>query len=375
MAHVEPSAGAMAAARARERALAGYRKEQEDEEEDDDDSTYLSDETSPMVDEDGNRVTHPKLLRIVRSDNFTYFIMFWVFLAAILVGLQTVKSLRTNGAIIAVETVILVIFMVEAGMKICAEMPKPQRYFEDGWNVLDFGIVVVGFIAYILQHLAGIDFSGAGNTVMVFRLFRLLRIMKLVKSVPQLRIIVTTMMVALSSLRYVSILIFLLLYIYAILGVFIFGDNDEKHFGNLGISIITLFRVMTFDQWAAVLYVQLYGCNQEYSSQDIQHYGCQHSSEKPIQSVLFFFSFILLVSYIILNLFVGVVISSFQTASREVKADAPCAEEDGAVEEVTNQDIEKMVEALKSELQDCRNEMNETRNKLSLILQEEQQSY
>jgi len=373
MAHVEPSAGAMAAARARERALAGYRKEQQDEEDEEDDNTYLSDETSPMVDEDGNRVTHPKLLRIVRSDNFTYFIIFWVLVAAVLVGIQTEKSLRTNAAIIVVETFILIIFIVEALMKLFAERPKMLRYFDDGWNILDFAIVVVGVLNLVLQHLAGLDLSGAGSTIMVFRLFRLLRIMKFIKSVPQLRIIVTTLITSLPSLKYVSLLILLIVYVYAVLGCFIFGENDVKYFGNLGISFITLFRVMTFDQWAEILYVQLYGCSKEYTARDVKRFGCTNSEELPVQSVVFFFTFILLVSYVVLNLFIGVVISSFQAASREVKSDTSVSDIDGSFDEITNQDIEKMVESLRSELQDCRNEMNETRNKLSLILNQEQE--
>merc|ERR1711988_1634923 len=113
---------------------------------------------------------------------------------------------------------------------------------------------------------AGTEMSGgAGSVLMVFRLFRLMRIMKLVKSIPQLRIIVQTMIMAMPSVGYISILIFLLLYIYGVLGVFIFGENDQKYFGDLGTSLITLFRVMTMDHWGEIMYVELYGCDKEYT--------------------------------------------------------------------------------------------------------------
>ena len=158
-----------------------------------------------------------------------------------------------------------------------------HSYFADGWNVLDFSIVVAGSSNYVLKkidgvfisayapprnlrlHLVtGVDLDGAGNAILVFRLLRLLRIFRVLKSAPQLRIVVKTMILALSSvsgctlrlcccecpiwklckqiqhklsgngcwqLKWVSILIFLLLYVYAVMGVFIFGDNDEKVFG------------------------------------------------------------------------------------------------------------------------------------------------
>lgn len=363
----------MAAARARERALAGYRKNDEEDEEDEEDITFISDETTPMVDEDGNRVPYPKLLRTVRSDSFNYFIIFWVLVAGVLVGVQTDKSLQSNHGITSVEAFILLIFIVEAGMKIVAEMPRPSRYFQDPWNVMDFLIAAVGFIAFVLENLAGVDLSASGNVVLVFRLFRLLRIMKLVKAVPQLRIIVTTMINSLPSVSYISILIFLLLYVYGVLGCFIFGENDAKHFGNLGVSLITLFRVMTFDQWANVLYVQVYGCIQEYTAHDIERFGCtEHDSSKnPVVAVIFFFTFLLFVSFIVLNLFIGVVTTSLQSATREVKADPETATEE--FEEITNQDIEKLVLQLREQLQDCRAEMEETRSKLAMILQGEQQ--
>jgi len=360
----------MAAARARERALAGHRKTEEEDEDEEEDATFISDETTPMVDEDGNRVPYPKLLRVVQSELFNYFIIFWVLVAGVLVGIQTDPDLQHNSAITGFEAFILLIFIIEAAMKITAQMPVPSRYFLDPWNVMDFAIAAVGVVAYILEHIAGVSLSSAGNVVLVFRLFRLLRIMKLVKAVPQLRIIVTAMVNSLPSVSYISILIFLLLYVYGVLGCFIFGGNDEKHFGNLGVSLITLFRVMTFDQWANVLYVQVYGCDQEYSPSELARFGCDASAKSPVVAVVYFFSFVSIVSYIVLNLFIGVVTTSLQAAAREVRADPETNADE--FEEITNQDIEKLVTQLKDQLQDCRLEMEETRSKLSLILQGEQ---
>merc|ERR1712196_641856 len=193
------------------------------------------------------------------ADSFNGFITGVVVLAGILVGTQTNKSLQGNAGIFAVETIILLIFITEAVLKLMAESPKPWRYFRDGWNIMDFTIAAVGLID-LMMGMAGTEMSGgAGSVLMVFRLFRLMRIMKLVKSIPQLRIIVSTMITAMPSVMYISILIFLLLYIYGVLGVFVFGENDQKYFGNLGVALITLFRVMTMDHWGEIMYIELYG--------------------------------------------------------------------------------------------------------------------
>jgi len=366
-----PQAGAMAAARARERALAAHRKDEEDEEEEEG-STLISEETNPMLDEDGNRYTSPGVRRIVITDNFNGFITAVVCIAGVLVGIQTSKEMQGNAAIMAAETLILVIFIAESILKLVAEAPKPWRYFSDSWNIMDFSIALAGFVD-LMMEIGGVQMSGgAAGALMVLRLFRLMRIMKLIKSIPQLRIIVSTMITALPSVMYISILIFLLLYIYGVLGCFIFGNNDQKYFGNLGVALITLFRVMTLDHWGEIMYIQLYGCAKEYTQEDVKRYTCDNSSPQPFFTVVFFLTFIMIVSFIILNLFIGVVTSSLNQATREVKSDPECAQVD-EYEEPTNTQIEALVLGLQGELQDCRQEMGDIRDKLAMILQDQQQ--
>jgi len=365
-----PQAGAMAAARARERALAAHRKDEDDEEEEEEGSTLISEETNPMLDEDGNKVTFPKIKRFAMNDQFNYFIVGVVVIAGILVGAQTDKSVQGHGAVVAIETIILIIFIFESTIKIIAEAPKPWRYFFDSWNIMDFAIAFIGLIDLALA-LAGTKMSGgAGSVIMVFRLVRLMRIMKLVKSIPQLRIIVSAMITAMPSVMYISMLIFLMLYIYGVLAVFVFGENDQKHFGNLGNSLITLFRVMTMDRWGEILYIQLYGCEREYTARDKEEFGCSKSEGKAFFAIVFFMSFLLIVSFIVLNLFVGVVTSALATATREVKSDPETPSTD-EYEEPTNTQIETLVYNLSSELTECRQEMADIRDKLAMIIQDQ----
>jgi len=280
--------------------------------------------------------------------------------------------MQGNSVIFTIETLILVIFVLEAVLKIMAEAPKPWRYFHDAWNIMDFTIAAVGFVD-LMMEIGGTELSGgAGSVLMVFRLFRLMRIMKLVKSIPQLRIIVSTMITAMPSVMYISILIFLLLYIYGVLGVFVFGDNDKKYFGDLGTALITLFRVMTMDHWGEVLYIELYGCDQEYTVDDKARYGCEESGGGFL-AVLYFLTFIMIVSFIILNLFIGVVTSSLNQATKEVKSDPETTTDVDEYEEPTNTQIEALVLSLQGELQDCKQEMGDIRDKLSLILQDQNQ--
>lgn len=367
-------AGAMAAARARERALAAHRKDEDYDDEEEEASTLISEETNPMLDEDGNKVTFPGCKRIALNEFFNSFITFVVVIAGIMVGVQTEKEMQTNPVIKLVDTAILGIFILESVIKILAEAPKPWRYFNDPWNTMDFTIAFVGLIDWSLT-IAGMGMEGgAGSAIMVFRLFRLMRIMKLIKTIPQLRIIVSTLIAALPSVMYISILIFLMLYIYAVLGVFIFGGNDKKYFGNLGKGMITLFRVMTLDHWGEIMYVQLYGCVKEYTVLDKQRFGCTPSkTSSGLLVIVFFLSYIMLVSFIVLNLFVGVVTSSLNQATKEVRSDPDTLTGEDEYEEPTNTQIETLVTSLQGELQDCRQEMGDIRDKLAMILQDQNQ--
>jgi voltage-gated sodium channel len=110
---------------------------------------------------------------------------------------------------------------------------------------------------------------------------------------------------------YVIVLLALIFYIYAVMGTFLFGIKDPVHFGNLHISMITLFKVLTLEGWTDIMNVQFYGTNDpmaEYNSKPIS-YG----------SVIYFVSFILLGAMIVMNLFIGVIMNSMQESHQELE--------------------------------------------------------
>jgi voltage-gated sodium channel len=118
-------------------------------------------------------------------------------------------------------------------MKMGAEGSRPWRFFKEPWNVFDFVIVAVVFLPINSQYAT------------VLRLARLLRVLRLVRAVPRLQILVGALLKAIPSMGYVSLLLFLVFYMYGVAAVFLFGKNDPFRFGDLPTALVTLFQVAT----------------------------------------------------------------------------------------------------------------------------------
>ena len=117
---------------------------------------------------------------------------------------------------------------------------------------------------------------------------------------------------------YVSILLFLLFYIYGTMAVFFYGDNDPIHFRNLQTSILSLFRVVTLEDWTDVMYINMYGSDEYgYSTKDLENWT-PVSSASPIGAAIFFVSFVLIGTMIVLNLVIGVIMNSMDESNAEM---------------------------------------------------------
>ena len=114
---------------------------------------------------------------------------------------------------------------------------------------------------------------------------------------------------------YVSLLLLLLFYLFAVTGVFLFGENDPVHFRNLQLAMLTLFRVVTLEDWTDVMYIQMYGC-EGYGYGGMEHL-CTTSTAHPVFGAAFFVTFVLIGTMIVLNLFVGVIMTGMEEAQRE----------------------------------------------------------
>lgn len=254
------------------------------------------------------------LKSIAEASWFQNFIIGVILFAGVLVGIQTYPSLEReyHGTLHFLDQIILWIFVVEIVVKMGAEGSKPWRYFYDPWNVFDFIIVAVCFLPLDAQY------------VTVLRLARLLRVLKLVKALPELRIIVSALLKSIPSMFYISLLLFILFYLYAVLATFMFHENDPVHFKNLQLSFLSLFRVATLEDWTDIMYINMYGClNYGYEGNPICTEATSHAFGWG--AAFFFSSFVLVATMVILNLFIGVIMNGMDEAREELKAEMAAA--------------------------------------------------
>ncbi len=249
---------------------------------------------------------------ISKSLLFQRLIIATILLAGIVVGAQTYKdfAIRHHDTLQILDYLILGIFVCEAVIKILAEGKKPLNYFRNPWNAFDFFIVSACLLEPFVQV--------GGAFLPVLRLARILRVLRLVTAIPKLQLLVSCLLKSLPSMFYVSILLFLLFYIYGTMAVFFYGDNDPIHFRNLQTSILSLFRVVTLEDWTDVMYINMYGSDQYgYSQEDITHWS-PLSTASPLGAALFFVSFVLIGTMIVLNLVIGVIMNSMEESNAEM---------------------------------------------------------
>ena len=177
------------------------------------------------------------LARIVAARAFERFIVALILVNAAVLGLETSPTVveRWGVWLEAINNFILVCFIVEAAMKIIAVAPRFSRYFGNGWNLFDFSVVVFSLV------------PATGEFAMIARLARLLRVLRLISTLPELRLIVSTLVRSIPGMVHVIILMSVIFYIYAVAGYHLFHQHDPEHWRNLGISLLTLFRIVTLE--------------------------------------------------------------------------------------------------------------------------------
>ena len=250
--------------------------------------------------------------RIASSPAFQRFIVVVILFGSFLVGIQTYKdfALRHASVLNALDVIILGLFTIELIIKLLAEGSRPINYFRNPWNLFDFLIVA----ACLLEPLLPINAA----FLPVIRLARILRILRLVTVIPKLQILVGCLLKSLPSMAYVSVLLFLLFYVYGAMAVFLYGENDPIHFRNLQTAMLSLFRVATLEDWTDIMYINMYGSDAYgYTHQDIHDWQAIPSSS-PLGAALFFVSFVLMGTMVILNLVIGVIMSSMEEMKTEV---------------------------------------------------------
>jgi voltage-gated sodium channel len=208
-----------------------------------------------------------------------------ILLNAVTLGLETSETAtaRWGGALQAVDAALLWVFTAELALRIYAFR---GRFFRDPWGVFD--LVVVG-IAWV----------PATESLSVLRALRVLRVLRLVSVVPSLRVVVEAMLAALPGMGSIVALMLLIFYVAAVMATKLYGATMEEEFGTLGASLFTLFQLMTLDDWANIV---------------------KPAMEKHPYALLFFLPFILVATFVVLNLFIGVIVESIQSLREQREA-------------------------------------------------------
>lgn len=253
--------------------------------------------------------------KAVSSRWFRNSVTILIVLSAIIVGLDTDPVLPSGGPLFSLAlTVLSAIFAVEILVRIIAESPTPLHFFRSPWNLFDFCVVVMCLL------------PGMSKVSLVLRLGRVIRVLRVVTIVPGLRIIVTAMINSIPAVANVGLLMLVHFYIYGVLGVAFFGHNDPGHFGTIARAVLTLFGVLTLEGWVDVMTTEMIG-NTLHASSMPSPDAVNHAA--PMLSPIYFVTFILIGTIIIMNLFVGVVINAIQEAHEASQRDGLATSEDG----------------------------------------------
>jgi len=227
--------------------------------------------------------------RIVEGRGFEPFMIGLILFNAVLIGLETSHDVVENyGQWLHLgNDIILWIFVLEAALKITAVAPRLGLYFGNGWNLFDFSIVVLSFL------------PSTEEFALVARLVRILRVLRLVSAVPQLRLIVATLVRSIPSMGHVILLMSIIFYIYAVTGFHLFHEHDAEHWGTLGAALLTLFQMVTLEGWVDVM---------------------DTAMEALPWAWVYFVTFVLIGTFVMLNLFIAVVINNLD-ASKAAELD------------------------------------------------------
>jgi len=228
-----------------------------------------------------------RLGRWIESAGPRNFILAMIMVNAVVLGLETSSAImeRIGGGLILINQVVLAFFVVEILIKLYA---FGFRFFKSGWNVFDFLVV-------------GIALVPATGPLEVLRALRILRVLRLLSQVQRLRNIIESLMRALPGMGWTTALLLLVFYIFAVMGTMMFRDAFPEYWGDLGRSFFSLFQIMTLESWSSGIARPML-------------------EEFPL-SWMFFVPFILVSSFMVLNLFIAIIVSATNAIHEDEEAE------------------------------------------------------
>jgi voltage-gated sodium channel len=211
---------------------------------------------------------------------FETFVIVVIVASALVIGVKTYPiDPQIAYAFEILDIGITLFFLVEIIIRIIAER-SIWRFFKKGWNIFDFVIVTAS--------LAPVEDS---EIAFLGRLLRIFRVLRLISIIPELRVLLNAFLNAIPRMGYVSLMMFIIFYIYAAMGSIFFSHINPDLWSNIAVSLLTLFRVATFEDWTDVMYETM--------------------TVYPL-SWMYYLSFIFIVAFIFLNMMIGIVLETLQ---------------------------------------------------------------
>lgn len=222
------------------------------------------------------------LKEFLETKEFQWTIIGIIILNAITIGMETSDQIVSlmGPWLEEIDKYILLIFTLEISLKVVVYR---LRFFKSPWNVFDFLIVAIALVP-------------AAGPLHILRTLRILRTVRLIKNVPKLRLIIESLLKSIPSIGWIGVLLFMIFYIFAVIGTELYQDDFPAYFGDLGKTMFTLFQVMTLESWASGIARPMMG-------------------EIPF-AYLFFIPFILLATYTTLNVFIAIVVNTMNEINR-----------------------------------------------------------
>lgn len=219
-----------------------------------------------------------RIQRLVEAPHFQHAILLVILLNAVALGAEASPPLldRYGDALRAIDRIALVVFVAELLAKLFVYR---LRFFRDPWNCFDFIVV-------------GVSLIPAAGAFVVLRALRVLRVLRVVSLVPSMRQVVGTLLASLPGATSIAGLLILITYVAGVMATKLFGDVTPDYFGDLGRSLWTLFQVMTGESWPDI--------------------AAEVMAERPA-AWIFFLTYILVSTFVVLNLFLAVVVNAMET--------------------------------------------------------------
>lgn len=252
--------------------------------------------------------------KFVESAIFQNFIITLIIINAVTLGLETVTSVMDSIGLFLLwlDRAVLSVFVMEIALKIYAYR---TQFFKDGWNNFDFIIV-------------GISLLPASGVFSILRALRILRVLRLLSVVPSMRSVVQALFNALPGMSSIITVLLLIFYVASVMATKLFHENFPEYFGTIGASMYSLFQVMTLEGWSMNIV-------------------------RPVMDIyplawMFFIPFIIVTSFAVLNLFIGIIVNSLHIIEA-----AQNREHIDELEERAHQEREEMLK----EIRDLRQEI------------------